>query len=266
MAEFDIVPAYSKPTGLQYFDLTDIDDDKLDQQLTETFEGSRSHYEPTMVLAAVARQLPDKLEFNLDILEYGQAHDRLHSLIDDAMQTQDYSKLRRLSMSSPRQVFCKLTHRLELLQRGEPKATATDPILAQPAILQFTELGFISDRPLDGYMRSIAQHSKMDQLDPALFVRHVLLKLVERSPKYLRFQEDLIPDNGTPLFQVLHSLIKDAVKTGKYHHVRRLSMSFRTLSTTPIESLWSVIAEVSFGTAPGLTVRISPSKYIHICL
>ncbi|KAF8340879.1 hypothetical protein F5887DRAFT_1225825 [Amanita rubescens] len=204
-AEFDVVPAPSKPAELQYFDLTDIDDHKLDQQLTEKFQGLRSHYEPTIVLAAIAKQLPDKLEFNPDILKYGPAQDSLRSLIDDAMQTQDYGKLRRL----------------KLLKKSEAKATRTDPVLARPSILQFTELEFRNDRLPDRYMRSITQHSKMDQLDqldPALFVRFVLFKLSEGSPEYLRFQEDLIPGDGTPLFQALHSLIKDAVKTGKYYH------------------------------------------------
>lgn len=151
------------------------------------------------------------------------------------------------------------------MQISDPKATGTDPILTQPAILQFTDLGYIGDGLLNGYMRTIIQRSNIDRLDPALFVRLVLLKLVEISPKYLRFQEDLMPGDGTPLFQALHSLVKDAVKTGKYHHVRRLGMSFCTLSIT-IKSLSSVIAEVSFGTGPKLTVRISPSKYILIHL
>ncbi len=96
MTDIDVDPTHSIPTKLQFFELGGISDDKLNQELAEQLGSTSS---PETVLAEIASQLPDKLEFNPDILEDGPTYNSLLPLIAEATATKNFRKLRRLSMS-----------------------------------------------------------------------------------------------------------------------------------------------------------------------
>jgi hypothetical protein len=96
MTDIDVDPTHSMPTKLQFFELKSISDDELDQELAEQLGSTSS---PETVLAKIASQLPDKLEFKPGILEEGPTDSSLLPLIAEATATKNFRKLRRLDMS-----------------------------------------------------------------------------------------------------------------------------------------------------------------------
>lgn len=96
MTGIDVDLTHYRSTKLHFFELEGICDDELDQELAEQLGSTSS---PETVLAAIANQLPDKLEFNPDILEEGPTYTNLLTLIAEATASKNFCKLRRLGMS-----------------------------------------------------------------------------------------------------------------------------------------------------------------------
>jgi len=92
--------------------------------------------------------------------------------------------------------------------------------------LQFVELEGIDDAKLDQDTVNELHDLTLDDMGARPLVRLVLLQVAADLPQHLRFQGSLIPKGGT-LFEELHLLVQDAVKTGQYHQIRRLSKLFK---------------------------------------
>jgi hypothetical protein len=107
----EIDPSPARPNDeLEFIELTGIDDYALDQELAGLYtEGIRDlRHMPSVtknasesVLMLLARQLPTQLEFRFNRTSEleGAAYERLLDLLDEAMQSGKYSKVRRLRMS-----------------------------------------------------------------------------------------------------------------------------------------------------------------------
>ena len=123
-ATMEIDPSPTRPNDeLESMELTGIDDYALDQELVGLYtEGIRDmRHMPTMtknasesVLMLLARQLPTQLEFRFNRTSEleGTAYEKLLDLLDEAMQSGKYSKVRRLSMSFTSLCHLELTNSL----------------------------------------------------------------------------------------------------------------------------------------------------------
>ena len=101
----EIDPSPARPNELESIELTGIDDYILDQKLAGLIRDLRSSVPDVKavsetVLMLLAQQLPAQLEYQLyriSKLEH-VVYERLLGLIDEAIRSGQYSKLRRLSM------------------------------------------------------------------------------------------------------------------------------------------------------------------------
>ena len=88
---------------LEFIELTGINDDALDQELAERTRDMRRNLRRNqeIVLMLVAQQLPAQLDFqlNLTFRLKDATYERLLGMLDEAIQSGKYYKLRRLSMS-----------------------------------------------------------------------------------------------------------------------------------------------------------------------
>ena len=88
---------------LEFIELPGINDDSLDQELAEATRHMRNWkaLEMNAALMLVAQQLPAQLEFQLNLTSElkDAAYERLRGLLNDAIHSGKYSKLRRLSTS-----------------------------------------------------------------------------------------------------------------------------------------------------------------------
>ena len=90
---------------LEFIELTGINDDALDQELAERTRDMRRNLrrnqEIMLMLMLVAQQLPAQLDFQLNLTSRlkDATYERLLDMLDDAIQSGKYSKLRRLSTS-----------------------------------------------------------------------------------------------------------------------------------------------------------------------
>ncbi|KAF8653247.1 hypothetical protein AX14_008313, partial [Amanita brunnescens Koide BX004] len=92
----EIDPSHTKPNDeLEFIELTGINDDALDQELAE--KTRRMRLEPGIALMLVAQQLPRQLEIRTSELE-DAAYERLLGMLDEAIQSGKYFKLRRLKI------------------------------------------------------------------------------------------------------------------------------------------------------------------------
>ena len=112
----EIDPSPARPNDeLEFIELTGIDDDALDQQLAAVIRalGIMANNVPDIkplletALMMLAQQLPTQLEFQFDRTSKleNTTYERLLGLLEEAIQSGNYSKLRRLSMS-----FARLRH------------------------------------------------------------------------------------------------------------------------------------------------------------
>jgi len=93
--------------------------------------------------------------------------------------------------------------------------------------LQFVELEVIDDAKLDQDTVNELHGFTLDDMSTRLIaIKHVLLQVAADLPQHLRLQRSLIPKDAT-LFEELHLLVQEAVKTGRYHRIRRLSKLFK---------------------------------------
>ena len=90
---------------LEFIELPGINDDALDQLLAGLIRDLRNNVPDTKsvsqtVLMLVAQQLPIQLEFRFNHTSELEdvAHERLLGLLDDAIQSGKYYKLRRLDL------------------------------------------------------------------------------------------------------------------------------------------------------------------------
>ena len=103
----EIDPSPTQPNDeLEFIELTGIDDHTLDQRLEGLGIRDMRNRAPDFksvsetVLMLLVQQLPAQLEYSFDSSSKlgGAAHKRLLYLLDEAIQSGKYSKLRRLSM------------------------------------------------------------------------------------------------------------------------------------------------------------------------
>ena len=124
--EIDPSPAQANDE-LELIELTGINDDVLDQELVERIRRLRGGYgTPGVVLMMLAQQLPAQLDLESQVDRISELKDavyeRLLGMLNDAIQSGKYYKIRRLSMS----LFVSVTgNRLilykELLQKSPPE-------------------------------------------------------------------------------------------------------------------------------------------------
>ena len=96
--EIDPSPAQANDE-LEFIELTGINDDALDQELAERIRGLRKTLD--VVLMFLAQQLPTQpdLQFTTRISKLSDAaYERLLGVLNQAVQSGKYHKLRRLSM------------------------------------------------------------------------------------------------------------------------------------------------------------------------
>ena len=98
--EIDPSPAQANDE-LELIELIGMNDDALDQEFAERIRGLRkTRRVPDVVLMLLAQQLPTQLDYQtnrIDKLE-DEAYERLLSMLNEAIQSGKYHKLRRLSM------------------------------------------------------------------------------------------------------------------------------------------------------------------------
>jgi hypothetical protein len=105
----EIDPSPTRPNDeLEFIQLTGINDYDLDQQLAGAIEDLIQDLDlrkdikrvSKVVLMLLAQQLPAQLQYRLKCTSEleGAAHERLLGLLDEAIRSGKYSKLRRLSM------------------------------------------------------------------------------------------------------------------------------------------------------------------------
>ena len=96
----EIDPSPTRPNELEFIELTGINDHALDQELEPEGLRIRALRSKETVLMLLAQQLPAQLEYRFGCTTELEdaAYERLLGLLDEAIQTGKYSKLRRLSM------------------------------------------------------------------------------------------------------------------------------------------------------------------------
>ena len=121
--EIDPSPAQANDE-LESIELTGINDDALDQELAERIRGLRKTLD--VVLMLLAQQLPTQLDLQIEVTRISKlsdaAYERLLDMLNEAIQSGKYHKLRRLSMSLLVSVTGnRLTLYKELLQKSPPE-------------------------------------------------------------------------------------------------------------------------------------------------
>ena len=127
----EIDPSPTQPNDeLEFTELTGIDDHTLDQRLEGLGIRAMRNRAPDVksvsefVLMVVVQQLPAQLEYSFDrVSKLGEAaNNRLLYLLDEAIQSGKYSRLRRLSMPlASLRHWNRLIHYKEMLQRSPPE-------------------------------------------------------------------------------------------------------------------------------------------------
>ena len=130
-ATMDIDPSPTPPNDeLEFIELTGIDDHTLDQRLEGLGIRAMRDKAPDVkfvsgiVLMLLVQQLPAQLEYSFDrASKLGEAaHKRLLYLLDEAIQSGKYFKLRRLSMPlASLRHWNRLILYKEMLQRSPPE-------------------------------------------------------------------------------------------------------------------------------------------------
>ncbi|KAF8625877.1 hypothetical protein AX14_011531 [Amanita brunnescens Koide BX004] len=84
---------------LGFIELTGINDDALDQEFVEEVQRLRNKA-PEVVLMLLAQQLPTQLDCQINRISKlsDAAYERLLDMLNEAIQSRTYHKLRRLSM------------------------------------------------------------------------------------------------------------------------------------------------------------------------
>ena len=127
----EIDPSPTQPNDeLEFTELTGIDDHTLDQRLEGLGIRAMRNRAPDVksvsefVLMVVVQQLPAQLEYSFDrVSKLGEAaNNRLLYLLDEAIQSGKYSRLRRLSMPlASLRHWNRLILYKEMLQRTPPE-------------------------------------------------------------------------------------------------------------------------------------------------
>ena len=131
----EIDPSPTRPNDeLEFIELTGINDHALDQELaglrTEGIQAGRNTAPAITksisesVLMILARQLPTRLEFRFNRTSELEdaAYQKLLDLLDEAMQSGKYYKVRRLSMSiTSLRHWNRLILYIEMLQKSPPE-------------------------------------------------------------------------------------------------------------------------------------------------
>jgi hypothetical protein len=94
--------------------------------------------------------------------------------------------------------------------------------------LHFVKLEGIDDTKLDQDIMQMLRYFDLEAMKPMGLITLILLHVAASFPEHLKFQKLLIPKDGT-LFEELHLLAQEAVKTGQYHQIRRLGNFSRDL-------------------------------------
>ena len=137
----EIDPSPTQPNDeLEFIELTGIDDHTLDQRLEGLGIRAMRNQAPDVksvsefVLMVVVQQLPAQLEYSFDrVSKLGEAaNNRLLYLLDEAIQSGKYSRLRRLSMPlASLRHWNRLILYKEALQRSPPEWDQPDAPVEQ---------------------------------------------------------------------------------------------------------------------------------------